>query len=161
MLLQVWNSNIWPTMLSDVSKIFFKIWCHLFNTSFNIMPFLEKSGKVSPKHFLSRDCSYLFMITVKVLLAVILSVILGTSKLAFTLWLCAFVHKHVYSLPTWLSKTWQLCQDVQFNHVIILQRYGGTTLNDSNEPPPPGAPSQDKQEWEVCSKSEHRRRQNM
>ncbi|XP_067055560.1 leucine-rich repeat and calponin homology domain-containing protein 1-like isoform X1 [Acropora muricata] len=28
------------------------------------------------------------------------------------------------------------------------KRYGGTTLNDSNEPPPPGAPSQDKQEWE-------------
>ncbi|KAK2573467.1 Leucine-rich repeat and calponin homology domain-containing protein 1 [Acropora cervicornis] len=28
------------------------------------------------------------------------------------------------------------------------KRYGGTTLNDSNEAPPPGAPSQDKQEWE-------------
>lgn len=66
-------------------NFFLKIWCHLRNTSFNITSFLEKSGKVSPKHFLSRDCSYLFMITVKVLLAVILEVILGTSKLAFPL----------------------------------------------------------------------------
>lgn len=43
------------------------------------------------------------------------------------------------------------------NYNIILQRYGGTggaALNENNESQQSGIPSQDKQEWEVCTNYE-------